>query len=70
LLYNRTEQLFTTNRTAIRQDEALQLELPAIFAGHEFHVWTFVRHRERTRQSISQYAGTVVLAGAEEEPEF
>jgi len=69
LLYNRTEQLFTTNRTAVRQDEALQLELPAIFAGHEFHVWAFARHREGTRQSISQYAGTVVLAGTEEPAE-
>lgn len=69
LLYNRTEQLFTTNRTAARRDETLQLELPAIFAGHEFHVWAFVRHREGTRQSISQYAGTVVLTGTEEPDE-
>jgi hypothetical protein len=68
VVYNRTEQLFTTNRTAIRQNEGLQLELPAIFAGHEFHVWAFVRHREGGRQSISQYAGTVMLAGEEEEP--
>jgi len=69
LLYNRTEQLFTTNRKAIRQDEGLQLELPAIFAGHEFHVWVFARHREHSGQSSSQYAGTVVLAGAEEPEE-
>lgn len=70
LLYNRTEQLFTTNREAIRQDESLQLELPAMFAGHEFHAWAFVRHREGSRQSPSQYAGTVILAGEPEtEPE-
>src|SRR5690606_9697013 len=45
LLYNATEQMFTTNRSATRQAEVLSLELPAVFAGHEFHVWTFVRHR-------------------------
>ena len=63
LIYNRTENLFTTSRTATRQDEGLQLELPAIFAGHEFHVWVFARHREGARLSSSQYAGTIVLAG-------
>ncbi|SFC19026.1 hypothetical protein SAMN05421747_1065 [Parapedobacter composti] len=63
LLYNRTEQLFTTNRSALRGSEGLQLELPPVFAGHEFHAWAFVRHRDGMRQSTSQYAGTVVLAG-------
>ena len=63
LLYNVTEQLFTTNRAATRQEEGLQLELPAAFAGHEFHVWVFARHRGGARHSSSQYAGTVVLAG-------
>ncbi len=68
LLYNINEQVFTTNRSAIRQNEGLQLELPAVFAGHEFHAWVFVRHREGMRQSPSQYAGTVILAG-ESEPD-
>jgi len=63
LLYNVTEQLFTTNRAARRQEEGLELELPAVFAGHEFHVWAFARQRDGGRCSSSQYAGTVVLAG-------
>ena len=63
LLYNVNEQLFTTNRTATRQEEALELQLPSIFAGHEFHVWAFVRRRDGARRSPSQYVGSVVLAG-------
>jgi len=63
LLYNATEQMFTTSRSATRQAEGLILELPAVFAGHEFHVWAFARHRDGSRLSSSQYAGTVVLAG-------
>ncbi len=63
LLYNRTEDTYTTNSSAIRQDEGLQLELPAVFAGHELHVWVFAQHRDGIDVSNSQYAGTVVLAG-------
>ncbi|RQP15263.1 MAG: hypothetical protein EAS52_15690 [Parapedobacter sp.] len=62
LLYNKTEDLFTTNRSASRQSEGLQLELPPAFSGHEFHVWVFTQHREGFEVSTSQYAGTVVLA--------
>ena len=71
LLYNRTEDVYTTNTSAIRADEGLDLELPAVFAGHELHAWVFAQHRDGTDVSISQYAGTVMLAGAEpeEEPE-
>jgi|SRR5690606_23128443 len=74
LIYNRTEDIYTTHSSAIRQDEELQLELPAAFAGHEMHVWAFVQHREGTDVSPSQYAGSVVLAGSgtpvpEPEPE-
>lgn len=69
LLYNATERLFTTNRMATRQAEGLSLELPEVFAGHEFHVWAFARHRDGSRLSSSQYVGTVVLAGTEEPEE-
>ena len=62
VLYNKTEDLFTTNRSASRQDEGLQLELPPAFSGHEFHVWVFTQHREGVEVSTCQYAGTVVLA--------
>ncbi|WP_257667475.1 DUF6266 family protein [Parapedobacter tibetensis] len=62
VLYNRTEDIFTSNRSAVRQDETLQLELPSAFVGHEFHIWVFARHREGVEVSTSQYAGTVVLA--------
>ena len=61
LLYNRTEDLFTTDRSSVRADGGLELELPDIFEGHELHVWAFARHRDGVQVSSSQYAGSVVL---------
>ncbi|SEL93394.1 DUF6266 family protein [Parapedobacter koreensis] len=69
LLYNRTEDVYTTNTSAFRQDEGLALELPAVFAGHELHVWVFAQHRDGTDVSASQYVGSVTLAGDGSEPE-
>lgn len=69
LLYNRTEDLYTTVRSAVRQDGSLQLELPSAFIGHELHVWAFVQHRDGTEVSTSQYAGSVALAGGTPDPD-
>ena len=63
LLYNHTEDVYTTNSSAIRSDEGLNFDLPALFAGHELHAWVFVQHRDGEDVSTSQYAGTLTLAG-------
>ncbi|SFC22110.1 hypothetical protein SAMN05421747_106139 [Parapedobacter composti] len=61
LLYSRTDDLFTTKRSASREDGNPCAGTARAFSGHEFHVWAFTRHREGYEVSTIQCACTVVL---------
>lgn len=62
VMYNQTENLVSTNRTTLREEEGIHIEMPSEFIGHQIHVWAFVRHRDGKRVSSSQYAGMVTLS--------
>ena len=62
LLYNKTEEIFTTYREAVRGDESLELEMPTAFSGNEFHIYVFALTRDGKRASASQYVGNISLS--------
>ncbi|HWV72963.1 MAG TPA: DUF6266 family protein [Pseudosphingobacterium sp.] len=62
LIYNQTEDIFTTYKNAQRQDAGIELELPEMFSGNEFHVYVFVLDRDGRDASNSQYGGVTVLS--------
>ncbi|GAA4778403.1 hypothetical protein GCM10023231_01200 [Olivibacter ginsenosidimutans] len=62
LLYDETEDTFATFKNVLRQDEAAELELPALFSGHTIHVYAFAMDRDGLDASNSQYAGEITLA--------
>lgn len=61
LLYNQTEDTFTTFRNALRQEQELTLELPAVFSGNTFHIYAFALDRDGKEASNSQYLGQLEL---------
>lgn len=62
LVYNKTEDIFATYKGAERKDEVMDIVMPPVFSGNEFHLYAFVLHREGKRASSSQYVGTITLA--------
>src|SRR5690606_9522516 len=49
LTYNKTEDIFATYTGAKREDQTMDIVMPAVFSGNELHLYAFVLDREGKR---------------------
>lgn len=69
VVYNVSKRFMNVYDGTERSAGSMEIDVPVSFVGDELVAWAFMVHRDGEKTSDSVFAGTVVLAGAEEPEE-